>query len=369
MLIAALTSTFVLVLPATSWAHGLSKETVTFQAVGQKFIGVGSVPFAEVGLSDPNGDGLLDSAELTSQLATTSGTLLANLQSKVVITCNGEPLAITTAWVNAAMPDSASSDGSAYVPITLITADFVGTAQTFSIKWGFAIPGVAVILQSKDSALMSNLNQFKTATFNISFWSAARSFLTQGILHISGGLDHLLFLMVLALGIFKVSVSRKTLIRATKLVAAFTLGHAVSFSLAYFGLVSLPSGVVEPVISLSIAVTAAVAITKREWEQYWIIAAGIGLIHGLGFASSLAKLGLATSQHATAIISFNLGVDLAQVVVVSCVAVSVASVRKLLPTWSERLRIVVLVATGLLGLIWTVARVASAIGGVWSFWK
>ena len=337
------------------------------QIVDHKLLVTGSVPFADVGLSDLNHDGLLNSAELGKQLDSSSVGLLVALNKKVAITCNGKPLAISTAWVNPILLSS-GAQGSSDLSVVFTTDKFVDRLQTVSIQWNFPTTGGSVILQSQKSALIANLNERNTATFTLGMWSAARSFLKLGIKHISGGIDHLLFLIVLALGIFKAAVSRKTFMRATKLVAAFTVGHAVSFSLAYFGLMSIPSVVVEPVIALSISLAAAAAMTKREWERYWIFAAGIGLIHGLGFASSLAQFGVATSQHAAAIVCFNLGVDLAQVVVVTSVAVVLLGLRKVLPGWSESLRIVVLIVAGALGVLWAVARIASALAGVWTFW-
>lgn len=150
-------------------------------------------------------------------------------------------------------------------------------------------------------------------------------------------------------------------LRAVKLIAAFTLGHAVSFTLAYFQILSVPSAVVETVIALSITVTAFAALTRVEWEKYWIIATAVGLVHGLGFASSLAQLGLATSEHAAAIISFNLGVDIAQVIVVSVVGLCLVLLRNTLPQWSSKITTFVLIGIGILGLIWTISRMTESV--------
>ena len=93
----------------------------------------------------------------------------------------------------------------------------------------------------------------------------------------------------------------------------------------------------------------------------------MGLVHGLGFASSLAQLGLATSQHAAAIISFNVGVDIAQVIVVSVVGTALVLARKILPRWSGWIAKGLRVAIGSLGVVWTVTRIADSVAAIVNF--
>ena len=133
-----------------------------------------------------------------------------------------------------------------------------------------------------------------------------------GILHIvPKGLDHILFVLALAL----LSLQwRPAVVQAT----AFTVAHSITLALAVTGAVSLPASVVEPLIALSIAVVALenlVADGARWWRLGLVFA--FGLLHGLGFAGVLAELGLPQGQLAVALLSFNAGVELAQVAIIA----------------------------------------------------
>ena len=97
----------------------------------------------------------------------------------------------------------------------------------------------------------------------------------------------MLFLAVLTFAVVGSTVSRATTRRVVTLVTAFTVGHATSLCLAYFDVVSIPAQWVEPAISLSVVAAAVLAIRgKGDTIRPWI-AALVGLVHGLGFASSL----------------------------------------------------------------------------------
>ena len=143
-----------------------------------------------------------------------------------------------------------------------------------------------------------------------------------------------------------------------KLVTAFTIGHATSLGLAYFAVVSIPAHWVEPAISLSIVAAALLAIrgngdSIRPW-----IAAAVGLVHGLGFASSLGGLGLATTHRITALAAFNVGIDTAQIAVVLLVTGIIWTSGRILAERSNGVRTAVCASAGLIGLTWTVSRLA-----------
>jgi hydrogenase/urease accessory protein HupE len=354
--------------PLPVWAHGYSTETVVFQATTEKLMGEGEIAYSALGFTDDNGSGALEEAEFYQQLSRVNADLLTTLRQKVSIECNGQALSITTAWVNP--PDFTSQQRAAAVStvsVALLTTPPGESVRSAQIRWDFPSLDTQIIFQSGDATLVSGLNDDNVVVFEFGFWASVNTFLLQGIDHIALGADHLLFLVALALGLFKVAVNKRNWLRAVKIIAAFTLGHALSFTLAYFHVLSVPTGIVEPVIALSITFTAFAALTRVEWEKYWIIATAVGLVHGLGFASSLAQLGLATSEHAAAIISFNIGVDIAQVFVVSLVGLSLLIARKLLPKWSEANTRILLVAIGVAGLMWFIARIADSTVKVFDF--
>lgn len=101
------------------------------------------------------------------------------------------------------------------------------------------------------------------------------------------------------------------------MVTAFTLAHSITLSLATLGLVQLPSRLVESVIALSVIVAAANNVFPLFSERRWVMAFVFGLIHGFGFASVLADLGLPTGTLVIALLGFNLGVEAGQLAIVA----------------------------------------------------
>jgi hydrogenase/urease accessory protein HupE len=136
-------------------------------------------------------------------------------------------------------------------------------------------------------------------------------FLALGIDHILTGYDHLAFLLAVLLG-------GATLRSNAKIITSFTVAHSITLALATLGLVSIPPSVVEPLIAVSIVFVAVENVIGCRLAARWLVTFGFGLIHGLGFASVLRDLGIgATGAPATAIplLSFNLGVEFAQIAI------------------------------------------------------
>ena len=135
-----------------------------------------------------------------------------------------------------------------------------------------------------------------------------------GFEHILIGWDHLLFLCMLML----IVATGWPLI---KVVTAFTIGHSITLILSALNLVSIPSPPTEALIALSIVFLAAEVIRHKQNGQLTItlrrpevIAVLFGLIHGLGFASVLSEIGLPDNQVILSLVSFNIGVELGQLV-------------------------------------------------------
>jgi hypothetical protein len=134
-----------------------------------------------------------------------------------------------------------------------------------------------------------------------------------GVEHILFGIDHVLFLIALMLGLPRAGP-------AVAMVSAFTVAHSATLALAWYGLLALPSRLVETAIALSIAYVAAENLMGRGIERRWLIAGLFGLVHGLGFYGALAGLGLAGADAATVLLGFNLGVELGQLIVLGAAA-------------------------------------------------
>jgi hypothetical protein len=150
-----------------------------------------------------------------------------------------------------------------------------------------------------------------------------RAFLREGAIHLFGGYDHLLFLLSLVLSAGLLAKARglgRALRDVAVVVTAFTIGHSISLAAATLGLVTLPSQLVETTIAGSIVLVAALNIARPEARvaRPWI--AGVfGLVHGFGFSSVLAEVGLPIGQRALALAAFNVGIELAQLVFVGIV--------------------------------------------------
>jgi hypothetical protein len=152
-----------------------------------------------------------------------------------------------------------------------------------------------------------------------------RAFLDEGTWHIWKGYDHILFLLTLLLpavvlfrnGRWQARESlRETVFDVLKVVSAFTLAHSLTLSLAVKGLVHVPSRIVESGIALTVLLGAVNNLFPVVRERRWVVAFAFGLIHGLGFASVLADLGLERWNLVLALVGFNLGVEVGQLALV-----------------------------------------------------
>lgn len=143
-------------------------------------------------------------------------------------------------------------------------------------------------------------------------------YIKLGYLHIlPEGLDHILFV----LGLFLLSTRMKSLLAQ---VTAFTVAHSLTLALALYGVVRLPSNIVEPIIAASIAFVAIENLFVTEMKAWRpAVVFGFGLIHGLGFAGALQDLGLQKRDLLTALIGFNGGVELGQLTVVAVALLTV----------------------------------------------
>lgn len=161
--------------------------------------------------------------------------------------------------------------------------------------------------------------------------SRASSFVVLGIHHILTGYDHLVFLAGLMLA---ACTFRQLLVALT----AFTAAHSLSLALVVIAGIRAPSSVVEPLIAASIAWVGVENLLRHRQGTRWIVVFAFGLIHGFGFADALIELGFGTSlaDVATALISFNGGVEIGQVAAAAAMLPLVWMIRWR-PAWQSRL--------------------------------
>jgi hypothetical protein len=179
--------------------------------------------------------------------------------------------------------------------------------------------------------------------------------LWQGMLHIWLGWDHLAFVLCLCM------LSRGW--RLLGLVTAFTLGHSVSLGLAFFGVLRIPIAPVEALIALSIVLVAREALLTRtaaresaSITRAALIVVTFGLIHGLGFASALGELGIERAERWAALVFFNIGVEIGQVLFVLALVGLFAVLRP--PRLRLALRSLALYCAGITGVFWLGERIA-----------
>ena len=148
----------------------------------------------------------------------------------------------------------------------------------------------------------------------------------EGIWHILIGFDHILFLISLLLPAVFILRQRAwepagrftpVFWDVLRIVTAFTLAHSITLSLAALSIISLPSRLVESTIALSVVLAALNNLWPVVGGRRWAVAFGFGLVHGFGFASVLADLGLPRDALAVALVGFNLGVEAGQLGIVA----------------------------------------------------
>ena len=164
-------------------------------------------------------------------------------------------------------------------------------------------------------------------TARVDRWQQFQQFFRDGVWHIWIGLDHILFLLSLLLpavlvwrgatarwlGVERLRDAVKDVL---KIVTSFTVAHSITLSLAALGLVELPSRWVESAIAVSVILAALNNLRPLVLGRLWMVAFGFGLLHGFGFASALAGLGLPRDALALALVGFNLGVEAGQLAIV-----------------------------------------------------
>ena len=166
------------------------------------------------------------------------------------------------------------------------------------------------------------------------------------------GVDHILFV----LGLFLLAARLRPLLWQ---ITAFTVAHTTALALSMNGVASLPSRIVEPLIAVSITYVAVENLFVRDmkpWRPALVFA--FGLLHGMGFAGALRELGLPAGRFVTALVSFNVGVELGQLTVVAAALLTIGWFRN--RTWYRP------------AIVWPLSIAIALVGGYWAiqraFW-
>jgi hydrogenase/urease accessory protein HupE len=190
----------------------------------------------------------------------------------------------------------------------------------------------------------------------------AGGYLTAGVHHILLGVDHLLFV----LGLLLIVKDRWMLV---KTVSAFTVAHSITLAIATLGYASVPAPPLNAAIALSILFLGAEIV--RSWQggtsltirQPWVVAFAFGLLHGFGFASGLTTMGLPRAEIPLALLCFNAGVEVGQLLFVMLVLLLERAFRVLEVHWPRVIEALPAYTVASLGAYWTIQRLVVLLGG------
>ncbi|WP_028110152.1 HupE/UreJ family protein [Ferrimonas futtsuensis] len=187
-------------------------------------------------------------------------------------------------------------------------------------------------------------------------WQIAQDYAVLGVEHILSGFDHLTFVLALML---LVRGARRLLITVT----SFTVAHSITLAAATLGVVWVPAPPVEAVIALSILFLAGELVKVNRGipsltaDYPWSVAFAFGLLHGFGFAGALGDLGLPQHEVPLALLMFNLGVELGQLLFVgACLALLM--MLNMLRRWPAWMKQVPAYGIGGIAAYWLIERVS-----------
>lgn len=219
---------------------------------------------------------------------------------------------------------------------------------------------VQLLDQSVSTTLVRPSSPFVEIATHPGRLEVAQTFVVHGIEHILFGYDHLLFVLALIL----IARSWRALFLT---VTAFTLAHSITLTLATLGFVHIPGPPVEAAIAFSILLLACEIIRIHQGrpsvtaQRPWLVAFAFGLLHGLGFAGALANLALPAGDIPLALLFFNVGVEIGQLLFIAAVIATVGIARSLCyPAWVGRTAyLTATCAIGAMASFWFVERVAA----------
>lgn len=322
----ALTGALVLLPPAVASAHSLDSSTLSVR-VGEDAVDT-TVTIALSALDETLGTGWTAATDVDSY-------------ADAVIAYVDEHLTVTgvdgTAWTEThttVTEESVEGIDSVSVEVTLDPAG--ADPSSFTLAYDGVIEAdpahEAVVVLTDAAGDISTAGVLTATDDSLQIGEAASTGIADmigyGLHHVLGGADHLLFLLTLLLVAPLVAVGGRwqrreglasTLRRVLAVVTAFTVGHSVTLIASALGWVAVPGAPVEVLIAASVGVAAVHAVRPLARRGEVLIAGGFGLVHGLAFAGILTNLGLAGTASVPALLAFNLGVELAQLLTVALV--------------------------------------------------
>ena len=215
------------------------------------------------------------------------------------------------------------------------------------------VTDVLVNIRFFDGDTQTGLMSRSVPSFKVRAGALSRvsGYFLLGVEHLLTGADHLLFIAGLLLLV-------TGWLRLLSVVSAFTLAHSITLGLSALGHLVLPPAPTEAVIALTLVYLAHEILQpqRRAVANPWAIAFVFGLVHGFGFAGALADIGLPRDSAALALLLFNLGIEVGQLLVVLLLLGMAALSRVFWRALAEHLRYGMACAIGGLGVFWLLQR-------------
>ena len=345
-------------------AHLMVAQRGTINLVNDGAYMVLSLPATAFAGADEDGNGALSSAELARHASAMQQQILQKAQ----LFAGEQPLPLQGLMLQLSPSDEPGADEARQV---IALGRFQLPAPTPSLRFRLGLFGTGPDEQSQAITVSQGSTAQRMVlsvdrpegTLLPSGWQTLQQYLQEGMQHVLGGLDHLLFLMVVIASGWRPKAIALAL-------TAFTAGHALTLCAVALGQVSVSPALVEPAIAATIV---AMAVFDR-WSDHRVLKgrkpwpAGLrlglifacALIHGLGLASALVDLGLDSGHRLWSLAGFNLGIEAAQLLVAGICGL-------LLWVWQRTRGNALIVpmqrfaslAAGLAGVVWFVERVTT----------
>ncbi len=308
----------LLLLPALAHGHKPSDSYLAFEAKpagiqGQWDIALRDLEYA-IGL-DADGDGAITWGELRAK----EGDIASYALARLAVSASGERCPLKPGGL---LFDEHSDGGYAVLQFAVqCPAGDLTVSYTLFADLDPTHRGLVRASLGKDTVTAVLGPDRPRITLHAEGRSALEQFADyakEGVWHIWIGFDHILFLVSLLLpAAFVAGRFRPVFWDVFRIVTAFTVAHSITLSLAALSVIELPSRLVESAIALSVVLAALNNLWPVVSRRRWMVAFAFGLIHGFGFASVLADLGLPRDALLVALVGFNLGVEAGQLAIVA----------------------------------------------------
>lgn len=338
-------------------AHTIGLSQGVYRLTGSKLTLTWTLSRADALALAPDLERGLDAAVRDPQVTVGSDIAYEKVFSKVTVTSDRTPCAFSSAWP----PRATDGDGivltgtyqchdtpeEVVVNLSSVLDELPSGHRQLARVEGSREPHEELLTREHRTFVVGHVptgSRPKTGGFF--------GFFRMGAEHIATGADHLVFLF----GLLLVRGRARDYLGT---VTAFTVAHSVSLALAVLGVFTPSARFVEPAIALSLVYVGAESFVGTDPRKRWRVTFPFGLVHGFGFSSALREIGLSRAEVPRALVSFNLGVEAAQLVLLAlALPVLHVMVGRASELARERFRKGASVLVVLAGAVWFVARVA-----------